>query len=286
MKKIIITLMLCSIAGMAAAQSSVSNIKVQQSDSLLTVTYKLTEKADIEAYVSFDNGLTFRGPLQHVSGSIGKGQSPDKNKKFVWNIVKEVGYVDYPNTIIKIVAIENPVVKIPKEKSEKTPATEYPPFYVAISAGKSTFGTISFGKITSGGPGVLGIDVAYFFNPNLGAGLKLNVGQCEVDFKEFIYNETITFCGPSLYGRWGKGRLAFTAGAGVGWLNWQYEMPTSGSAHETTAGVFLSAGLNYMISQNVGIGFNLQSVLGSLSANDVSRNPAGLGATVGINFRF
>ena len=113
MKKIIITVMLCSLFGTAVAQNkvqqifgakNVSNIRIQQHDAMLYVTYDLTAQADIDIYVSLDNGISYRGPLQYVTGAAGKGIYPEKNKILVWDIVKEVGYVDTPNAVIKIVA--------------------------------------------------------------------------------------------------------------------------------------------------------------------------------------
>ena len=83
---------------------NVSNIRVQQSDEQLIVTYDLEGSADIEAYVSFDGGLTFRGPLQHVTGAVGRNIPSGRDKIFVWNVFRELGAVDYPNTFIKIEA--------------------------------------------------------------------------------------------------------------------------------------------------------------------------------------
>ena len=176
----------------------------------------------------------------------------------------------------------------PKEK--KKTAAANPPFYVALTAGASTFGSYSMGKIEKGGPGVFGADVAYFFLPYLGAGLKVNVGICEVDFGESLtYNETITFAGPALHGIFRKGVLAFTGVAGVGVLNWNYRKKlVSASLTEsyTTAGASLSAGVNYMLTRHVGVVFNVQSVLGAVKDDAGNeRKPAGIGASLGLNVR-
>ena len=80
----------------------VTNIRVKQKDELLIVTYDLSLKADIEAYVSLDNGVTYKGPLQHVTGAVGKNISEGKDKIFLWDAKKEVGYVDV-SAKIKIV---------------------------------------------------------------------------------------------------------------------------------------------------------------------------------------
>lgn len=104
-KRIVTTILLCSVFGMAAAQNDVSNIRVEQHDTTLYITYDLKVKADIEAFVSFDNGATYKGPLKHVSGAVGKEILPEKNKIIKWNAANEIGYVDYQNAVIKIVAL-------------------------------------------------------------------------------------------------------------------------------------------------------------------------------------
>jgi hypothetical protein len=114
MKKIIMTVVLCSVLGMAAAQTNVSNIRVQQQDTLLFVMYDLAMKANIDVYVSYDNGVNFQGPLKHVTGAVGKGVLPEKDKIFIWDIVKEAGYVDYPSTIIKIASSGEKPLAVPE----------------------------------------------------------------------------------------------------------------------------------------------------------------------------
>ena len=192
--------------------------------------------------------------------------------------------------------VDPPANTVPAErkKREKSVA-EHQPFYVAITGGASTFGTVSFGKITKGGPLVVGANIAYFFHPNIGAGLKVNMGFCEVDFGEsssFTYKEKIWFFGPSLYGRWGKDKFTFTTSAGVGALTWVWLLSPKEyglimvNSTPLSVGGFLSAGVNYMLTQHLGIGLNLQSVIGTGERDGNIRNPTGLGATLGINFRF
>jgi len=114
MYKILITVLLCAITSFLApivvAQNHVSNIRVQQLEAMVIVKYDLAEKADIEVFVSFDNGTNYRGPLQHVTGAVGKGILPEKDKMVMWDVLKELGEVDYSNVVIKIVA-ENPTLK-------------------------------------------------------------------------------------------------------------------------------------------------------------------------------
>ena len=186
--------------------------------------------------------------------------------------------------------------KSPKEPKEKKPSSENSPFYAAFAVGASSYGSYSLAKVNSGGAFLVGADVAYFFSPWLGAGLKLSMSSCEVDFSEsFTFKETVTFAGPALYGRWGNETVTFTAGAGAGMLKWKLSNLSDNTgvskekdaASYTTAGGILSAGVSYMLAQNLGVGLNVQSVLGSAKdKGDNERKPAGIGATLGINFRF
>jgi len=202
--KIIITILLYFIAtGIATPQNHVSNIRVQQHDALLYVTYDLAEKSDIELFVSFDNGTNYRGPLKHVLGAVGKGVLPEKDKILVWDVMKEVGEVDYSSVVIKIVSDAGADVSdAPTNQQQK-----HPPFYVAIAGGASAFGECSFGEVRSGSVAVYMFDFAFLFNSNLGVGLKLNLSTCDVrisgnNVSFGSYNEAIFFIGPALYSRW------------------------------------------------------------------------------------
>ena len=99
---IIATLILYSAFFTTNAQTVVSNIRIQQSDEQLIIMYDLRENIDIELYVSFDGGLTFQGPLQHVVGSVGKNVARGNDKVVVWNVLREFGPVDIPSAVIKI----------------------------------------------------------------------------------------------------------------------------------------------------------------------------------------
>ena len=110
MKKIIITVILSTIFGIAIAQNKISNVRVQVVDTIVVVTYDLGVKADIEAFVSLNNDGKFM-TLKEVSGAVGKSILPEKNKIIIWNVVKELGYVDFPNAVIKVEAVEKPVVE-------------------------------------------------------------------------------------------------------------------------------------------------------------------------------
>ena len=109
----------------AQEKEIVSNVRVQQSDTLLIITYDLTVKAEIKVYVSFDGGKTYKGPLKYVSGEVGKGIAPRKNKVIIWDVVSEVGYVDEDNVVIDVEAIEEiEIIEAPKIVEETPPPTK------------------------------------------------------------------------------------------------------------------------------------------------------------------
>ena len=167
----------------------------------------------------------------------------------------------------------------------------YDKMFLTITAGVSAFGTLSFVNVNKGGPIVMGADFAYFFHQNIGAGIKLNVGIFEFESAESkSYSETILFAGPALYGRFGKNRLALTAGAGAGMLKWNWKLADADISIDkgySSIGGLVSAGVNYMATRNVGIVLNIQSITGSLKdAEGNERKPGGIGTTLGVNFRF
>ena len=186
-----------------------------------------------------------------------------------------------------------------KAKQEKNKPVRTPshrgklPFYAGITAGSSAYGSVTLGD-TKGFAMALGGDAAYFFNDWLGAGIKLNTMICDVDFDRIKYHEMVMFLGPALYGHFGSNKMVFTVGAGGGMLNWsitkQENSDVSLKLNEETsmsAGGFISAGINYMLTRNMGIGLNIQTTFGSVTnVDDEKRNPTGIGGTLGINFRF
>ena len=289
--------MLC-ICGLAKAQDNVSNIRVQQADEHLIIMYDLTEKADIEIHVSFDGGATFIGPLQHVSGAVGKGIVAERNKMLTWHVLPEVGEVDYDNVVIKVVATaELPEAPEPEPEPEIKERQKYPPFMISLSAGARPYGNIGMGYIRSGGVAVIDVDMAYFFNAWLGAGIKANMGIAEISvlsratMNRYGYTDRVLFVGPALHGRFGKGKLALTASVAAGAINWKVTNVDReiflllNEENRTTAGGVLSAGLNLMLARNFGISINANSIV-TLEGNDHGRKPDAVGATMGLNFRF
>ena len=100
----------------AMAQENVSNIRIQQADHILMILYDLAEQANIEVYASLDGGETYTSSLQHVVGAVGLGVPPGMDKVIAWNVLEEIGSVDIPNFVIKVVA-SNEVGQKPTQTS-------------------------------------------------------------------------------------------------------------------------------------------------------------------------
>lgn len=113
MKTLLLAIGLLGCSILIKAQNNVSNIRIQQQDSILCVFYDLKGgKADISLYFSKDNGKTFIGPLNNVGGDAGTDITEGKDKLILWNVVKEIGYIDIDNAKVKVTA---KLIKKPRE---------------------------------------------------------------------------------------------------------------------------------------------------------------------------
>ncbi|MCQ2315364.1 MAG: formylglycine-generating enzyme family protein [Bacteroidales bacterium] len=103
----IITLV-CLLTGISVkAQNNLSNINVQQQDTVLYISYDLQQKSDIYLYVSLNDGKSFLGPMKYVSGDVGYNVHSGNNKVIFWYAVSEMGYIRNSNVRFKIVARTN-----------------------------------------------------------------------------------------------------------------------------------------------------------------------------------
>ena len=165
-------------------------------------------------------------------------------------------------------------------------------FNVAISAGVNTFGTISVGDVESGGAFVFGGDFGYFYNPYFGAGIKFFVTSCDINFSDYFWgSDRLSFGGPALYGRFGKKKLSYGVSASFGYLTWLLSNASINNVKlddvsATNFGGFVSAGVNYMVTQEIGLGFNIQSMFGSIKTDNYERTSAPAGFVLEVNYRF
>ena len=166
-------------------------------------------------------------------------------------------------------------------------------FYMMISSGAVDFGSVSFGDV-GGLTFAGGLDAAFFLTPWLKAGGKFSVVNANIDFGDtYTYNDMVMFYGAALHGSFGKGAFKVNVCASAGMINWQLlnrvqEGSTIDNTSSTSAGGLFSAGVSYCFAKNIGIGLNVQTIMGSIKneAENIERKPSGTGATVGIFFSF
>lgn len=79
-----------------AFAQEVTNIKVQPTQSSIEITYDLEANAacNIVLYYSDDKAVTWKGPLQRVSGDVGADQMSGKGKKIIWDAAGELGSIE------------------------------------------------------------------------------------------------------------------------------------------------------------------------------------------------
>lgn len=107
MKNILfITLFLFS-ASVVFSQEIVTNIRATFSDTIVYVFYDLKKSADVELYVSLNNGDSFWGPLKNVTGNVGKNQVHGNGKVILWEAHKEFGDFESDKVKFKIVTDEH-----------------------------------------------------------------------------------------------------------------------------------------------------------------------------------
>ena len=276
---IILASLLCSFWGITTAQNHVSNIRVQQHDGLLYITYDLAVRADIEVHVSFDNGEYYKGPLKHVTGAVGEGIFPENNKIMVWNVFTEFGEIDYSNVLIKIIAdpvdrnIQNNQRK--RDKNNDSISSEYSKFSLGINYGWFLYNHQGF-QATRYGLGydhyfgfIIGLNGAYFFNRQLGLGFTAHYGQYDTHYSTDRRN-FITFFGPVFYGNWNlfHRKLFFPTSIGAVLLNHVYktghDLREDGSQpfiNWIYEGVLFSLGISYRPIDLISIGMSFRNIM-------------------------
>ena len=301
MSRMILTLFLSSVSvyaqdvastGMATTHNLVSNIRVQQHGAMLHVTYDLEERADIEAFVSFDNGITYRSrPLQRVSGAVGEGVEPGTDKLLIWNVVREVGYVDFSSLVIRIVA--NAVISTESiavaDFSIEHPYQYHDRFYAGLTGGPNST------KFH------IGLNFAYFFNRHIGAGFAVRNYVTEIrdtyimfgrHYDSYTKSRNI-FLGPVFYGRplqTRNGKFFLSTCAGIGGVHSYYILDDTKSFilysdnNTTSLGFFLSGGLAFRPVNSISIGLNFE-YFNTFNEN-IFNGTDGVLLTLGLNFHF
>lgn len=84
----------------------VTDVNVKQIGENIKITYKLSEKADITAYVSVDGGISY-SPITEVSGDVGV-DIKFGDKYIIWYVLRERDEFIYDKVCFKIVAKTEP----------------------------------------------------------------------------------------------------------------------------------------------------------------------------------
>lgn len=80
---------------------TVSNVRFEQVDNKVKITYSLDKQADISVCVSEDGGKTWSSPLQQVSGDVGIQVQPG-SKTLWWNMLSEYEQLTGTNICFKV----------------------------------------------------------------------------------------------------------------------------------------------------------------------------------------
>lgn len=130
-KAFLFLFVLCS-AFFARAQE-ISNIRVTQTGNTVNILYNLSGDGQVfkvDLYYTVDDGQTWKGPLNVVSGDVGESVLPGNNKRMSWNVLSEPGleegYLQF-KVLAETTELPNPIqtgkqmsdVKISKYKTGK-----------------------------------------------------------------------------------------------------------------------------------------------------------------------
>ena len=118
MKKHCLLLFFLFSVSVIFSQDIVTNIRATFSDTIVYVFYDLGKPAEL--YVSLDNGQIFEGPLNNVSGNIGKKQEQGNGKIIVWEAHKEFGDFESDKVKFKFVTEEQVGTKLPATEETGT----------------------------------------------------------------------------------------------------------------------------------------------------------------------
>jgi len=100
---IVLVILFISFSYYISAQK-VENIEPKMEENNIIVKYTITnatfcQKFDIDLYISHDGGQTFEGPLENVSGDVGKGIKEGEHR-IVWNEFKDISNLNGDTNIV------------------------------------------------------------------------------------------------------------------------------------------------------------------------------------------
>jgi hypothetical protein len=92
---------------------AIYDVRAEQQNTKIGISYGLKEKANVSAFVSLDAGITFN-PLRMVTGDVGENVQPGKNY-ILWDVLEEYGEFNEDRVVFMLIAT----------KKEKNPALSY-----------------------------------------------------------------------------------------------------------------------------------------------------------------
>ena len=97
-QKLIVLLIVFMGFSFCLKAQDVKNIESIRKDSTIVVKYEIVntdfnQQFDVSLYVSRDGGQTYEGPLEAVSGDVGKGIREGKHR-ITWNAVKDINNLE------------------------------------------------------------------------------------------------------------------------------------------------------------------------------------------------
>lgn len=99
MRRILFLICMVVTTMVAWAQDQVSNIRVEQQDNTVLITYDLESNGFVKLYYSIDNGATFSEAV-HVSGAVGELQAA-KDYSIRWEGALDAGYFTSDYVVFK-----------------------------------------------------------------------------------------------------------------------------------------------------------------------------------------
>jgi len=105
--KTIITISFLLLINLLQAQTQIKNVSFTQQGNNIVVNYDLygNKPINVQLFYTTNNGITWQGPLQSVTGNINKVQS-GSNKTITWNVLKDRGWLISDDIKFKVVGKE------------------------------------------------------------------------------------------------------------------------------------------------------------------------------------
>ncbi|MGM9809840.1 MAG: formylglycine-generating enzyme family protein [Paludibacteraceae bacterium] len=101
-KKICVSFSIVLFAVCSMYSQTVTNVRFEQVNKQVKITYTLDKQADISVSVSEDGGITWHAPLKQVSGDVGKKVQPG-SKTIYWDVLAEYDQFVGTNICFKVI---------------------------------------------------------------------------------------------------------------------------------------------------------------------------------------